>query len=137
MAGHERIRGQLAWRKDALIRERVNDVLECDLAPGPNGGKNAADGQEQKFETSVRLPGKSVSPVWLSRVGHPFAAPQLPPARPETMKQDPKRPIPASEARVGVGAKSDLELMAENEVLEGDIAMGADGSDYGAQEQRK
>jgi len=53
------------------------------------------------------------------------------------MRQDPKRPIPASEARVGVGAKSDLELMAENEVLEGDIAMGADGSDYGAQEQRK
>jgi len=27
-----------------------NDVLECDLAPGPNGGKNAADGQEQKVK---------------------------------------------------------------------------------------
>jgi len=27
--------------------------------------------------------------------------------------------------------------MAENEVLEGDVAMGPDGSDYGAQEQRK
>ena len=47
------------------------------------------------------------------------------------------RPISVSEARVGVGAKSDLEVMAENEVLEGEVAMGADGSDYGAQEQRK
>ena len=26
LAGHERIRGQLAWRKDALIRERANLV---------------------------------------------------------------------------------------------------------------
>jgi len=27
-----------------------NEVLQCELAPGPNGGKNAPDGQEQKVK---------------------------------------------------------------------------------------
>ena len=53
-----------------------NDVLECDFAPGPNDGKDAADAQEQKVKHPSGYPRKSVGPLWLSRVGHTFAAPQ-------------------------------------------------------------
>jgi hypothetical protein len=44
-----------------------------------------------------------------------------PPHWPEQANPDPKDPISISEARVGVGAQDDLQLMAKDEILESEV----------------
>ncbi len=53
----------------------------------------------------------------------------MPTVRPETAKPDPEDSIRRPEARMRVGAQRDLELMAEDQVLEREIPARANRSD--------
>ncbi len=62
----------------------------------------------------------------------------VPPAsRPEAAKPNPEDSIMTTEARIWVGAQRDLELMAEDQVLEREIPTRSNGSNEGAKNQGK
>jgi hypothetical protein len=52
----------------------------------------------------------------------------VPAAKPETAKPNPQNPIAGPEVGMWVGAQRDLELVAEDQVFEREMAAGSNGS---------
>ncbi len=62
----------------------------------------------------------------------------LPPTvRPQAAKPDPQDPIQSPDAGTRVGAQSDLELMPDDKVLEGQIPVRSNGSDERAKHKEE
>ncbi len=61
----------------------------------------------------------------------------LPTVRPETAKPYPQDSIPSPEARMRIGSQRDLELMAEDQVLEREVPTRSNRSDEGTQHKEE
>jgi hypothetical protein len=64
-----------------------------------------------------------------------FGPLQVPPVRPEPADPDPQHAIRAPHTRCGVGSEGDLELVAEDEILQRNVTPGAEGSKDAAEEE--
>ena len=56
---------------------------------------------------------------------------------PEHTNPDPKDSISISEARVGVGAQDDVELMAKDKVLESEVTTRPEAGEEGAENEKQ
>ncbi len=57
----------------------------------------------------------------------------VPPARPEPADPDPQNAIRTPQPGCGVGSEGDLELVAEDEILQRNVTPGAEGSSDAAE----
>ncbi len=58
-----------------------------------------------------------------------------PPVTIEAGDDQPEEPVPGAQARAAVGSEGDLELLAQQEILEKEVVMAAEGSKKGAEQE--